>query len=89
MTFEHNTPVPMTCPECGGRSFSWIIEEVQFGDIQKYENDTFEEVGMKRGEVVGSDVEEEGVYCTNCDERRDRDELVPADEETTINQESA
>jgi predicted nucleic acid-binding Zn-ribbon protein len=87
MTSEKNTPVPMACPQCGGRSFSWVIEEVQFGDIQKYEDGTFEEVGMKRGEVVGSDVEDEGVYCTNCDERRDRDELVPADEVTIINQE--
>lgn len=89
MTPDKNTPTPMACPECGGRSFSWVIEEVQFGDIQKYEDGTFEEVGMKRGEVVGSDVENEGVYCTNCDERRDRDELVPADEVTTNDQEAA
>jgi formate-dependent nitrite reductase cytochrome c552 subunit len=89
MTPGKNTPTPMVCPECSGRSFSWIIEEVQFGDIQKYDDGTFEEVGMKRGEVVGSDVENEGVYCTNCDECRDRDELVPADEVTTIEQEAA
>lgn len=89
MTPGKTTPTPMACPECGGESFSWIIEEVQFGDVQTYDDGTFEEVGMKRGEVVGSDVEEEGVFCTNCDERRDRGELVPADEVTTIDQGAA
>ena len=89
MTPGKNTPTHMACLECGGRSFSWIIEEVQFGDVQKYDDGTVEEVGMKRGEVVGSDVENEGVYCTNCDERRDRDELVPTDEVATIDQEVA
>jgi len=82
-------PTPMACPECGGQSFSWIIEEVQFGDVQKYDDDTYTEIGMKRGEVIGSDVEEEGVFCTNCEERRDRDELVPADEVPTTKQEAA
>lgn len=79
----------LACPECGESYFSWIIEEVQFGIIHDHGDGQYSEEGRKRGEVVGSDVETEGVFCTTCEEARDRDELVPVDDTTGTSQEAA
>lgn len=70
----------MACPECGETKFSWVLREVQFGTVHRFPDGNFSEEGMKRGEVVGSDVEENGVFCTTCEEFRDRNELVPVEE---------
>ena len=83
------TSTILACPECGGSSFSWIVEEVQFGIIHDHGDGKYSEEGRKRGEVVGSDVETEGVFCTECGERRDRDELVPVDDTTGTSQGAA
>lgn len=67
----------LACPECGGTKFSWILQQVQFGIVHEFDEGQYSEEGQKMGEVTGSDVEENGVFCTECEEHRDRDELVP------------
>lgn len=73
-------PTVLACPECGEPSFSWIVEQVQFGTVSQYDDGSMIEEGMKMGEIVDDDVEENGVFCTTCDEFRERDELVPHEE---------
>lgn len=73
-------PTLLVCPKCREPSFSWIVEQVQFGTVHRYDDGTLYEEGMKMGEIVDDDVDENGVFCTTCDERRERDELVPAGE---------
>lgn len=71
----------LACPACGGTRFSWIIEEVQFGEIQRYPRDDgyhYDEVGLKRGDVVGTT--DDDPFCCGCDDHVDRDALVTADE---------
>lgn len=70
----------MACPDCGGTSFNWILEQVQNGTVHRSDDGRWYEEGMKMGEVVGSDVEENGVYCRGCDVVKDREDLVPLEE---------
>lgn len=70
--------ITLACPECGGKSFSWLVKEVQFGDMIGDGNGNRTGHGMKRGEVVGSDDEEP--FCTTCEKHVDADDLVPAAE---------
>lgn len=66
----------LVCPECGTEKFSWNVTQVQFG--RPFErNDNRSEIGDKMGPIVGDDVTEDGLFCTGCEERFDREELVP------------
>lgn len=79
----------LACPDCGGVSFSWIVSHVQFGTVQRVNTGQYSEVGKKMGPITGSDVDENGVFCTTCNEHRNRDELVPTDEAPTSDQAGA
>jgi hypothetical protein len=65
------------CPDCGEGRFSWIVEMVQFGTVTQYDTERKHAEGYEIGEVKGTDIGENGVFCTSCDEFRDVDELEP------------
>ena len=71
----------LQCPDCGDRRFNWIIKQVQFGNVHRFEDGTIDGEGMEMGEVVGSDFDELGPYCTGCDEHKNPDELVAVEED--------
>lgn len=85
MTRDLDEPTRMACPNCGGDEFSWITEQVQFGDVQYFpEHDTYDEVALGNGEIVGmarlnppGADEDEDLFCTDCDRYLSHDELVP------------
>jgi hypothetical protein len=70
----------LACPGCGGTRFSWILRQVQFGTVHNFDG-TYAEEGTKRGPVTGSDVDENGVFCVNCQKNRNHDDLVPYEED--------
>jgi hypothetical protein len=70
----------LQCPDCGNEQFSWIIEQVQFGNMHEFDNGQRDGEGMKMGSVTGSDLFEKGPWCTECDEHKDVDELVVAND---------
>lgn len=69
----------LKCPDCGEQRFNWILEQVQFGNIHEFEDGRRDGEGMEMGEVIDSDLHEEGPYCTTCDETKDLDTLVVVD----------
>jgi hypothetical protein len=69
----------LACPECLGKRFSWIIHQVNFGNVHRFPNGHVDVEAVKTGAVTGSDIDENGVFCVECNESRTYDELVPAD----------
>lgn len=72
-------PVPTTiciCPECGEPRFSWLLTQVQLGAVHRHADGQYSEEGYERGPVTGTDIDENGVFCVECAEFRDLDELV-------------
>ena len=70
----------LACPDCGCTAFSWVIQQVQYGTVYRTENSKYLEEMTANGDVVGSDVKENGVFCQECEELYDRDELILNDE---------
>jgi len=68
----------LACPECGGERFSWIIHQVQFGGVHRFENGHVDVEASKDGPITGSDIGENGIFCVECSEDRTYDDLVPA-----------
>ena len=66
----------LECPDCGEKRFSWILQQVQFGNIHEFENGRRDGEGTKMGEVLDADLHEEGPFCVDCAEHKDIDELV-------------
>lgn len=64
------------CPDCREQSFSWLIEQVQFGNIHELDSGKRDGEGMRMGQVLDTDLHTEGPYCTGCDEHKELDELV-------------
>jgi hypothetical protein len=48
----------LACPECGGERFSWIIYQVQFGGVHRFENGHVDVEASKDGPITGSDIGE-------------------------------
>jgi hypothetical protein len=69
------------CPECHGSRFSWEFTNIQFGEVYETVDGNFYEEALSNGPAVGSNVEEDGVFCTTCEEFRNREELVPEEED--------
>lgn len=69
----------LACPECGNERFSWIIHQVQFGEVHRFANGHIDVEATKNGPITDSDIDENGVFCVNCQEFRTYDELVPVD----------
>lgn len=69
----------LACPECGNRRFSWIIHQVQFGEVHRFANGHIDVEATKNGPITDSDIGENGVFCVECQESRTYDELVSAD----------
>jgi len=65
----------LQCPDCGGKSFNWILEIVQKGSVHKYDDGSIDGEGMELGEVVGSDMHD-GVWCQKCDDMKALENLV-------------
>lgn len=80
--FDSDVPTyeTMACPDCGTTKFSWILRQVQFGTVHRFDNGRFSEEGLKMGDITGSDVEKNGVFCTGCDRTKDREKLIPLEE---------
>lgn len=55
---------------------------MQFGTVHDFDG-TYGEEATKLGPITGSDVDENGVFCVECKEARDHDDLVPHEEETS------
>lgn len=70
----------LACPECENQRFSWIVEQVQFGNVHEFDSGARDGEGLKMGEVTDSDIDTNGAWCLECDEFRDLDELVIVDE---------
>jgi hypothetical protein len=79
---DNPTSTILACPVCGGTRFSWTIHAVQFGTVHDFDG-TYGEEATKLGPITGSDVDENGVFCVECKEDRDHDDLVPHEEETS------
>ena len=79
----------LVCPDCGTPRFSWIVEQVQFGHVHQFENNAGpphrDAEGMKMGEVVDTDIEENGVWCQECDGFVELDDLVTEAEYEELN----
>ena len=69
----------LVCPECGNGRFSWIIHQVQFGEVHRFVNGHIDVEATKNGPITDSDIGENGVFCVECQESRTYDELVSAD----------
>jgi len=69
----------LVCPECRGQRFSWIIHQVQFGNVYRFPSGHVDVEMMKNGPITDDDIEENGVFCVECGECRTYDELVPVD----------
>jgi hypothetical protein len=67
----------LACPECGNGRFSWIVHQVQFGDVHRFANGHLDVEATKNGPITDSDIGENGVFCVECEESRIYDELVP------------
>lgn len=69
----------LLCPDCHDGRFSVVLEQIAFGDMHEFGsgNRDFEVLDM--GEVIGDDIDDNGVYCTTCDKLVDVDELVMAE----------
>lgn len=82
MPQDNNTdrPVGLECPECGGQEFSYILRQVQFADAYETRDGTRSVEAYDQGPIVGDDINEEGLYCTECDDAYDMVELVPVSE---------
>ncbi len=64
------------CKVCGESRFSWLLTRVQFGAIHRSADGQYSEEGTEKGPITGTDVNENGVFCVECAEFRDLDELV-------------
>jgi hypothetical protein len=69
----------LACPDCGNGRFSWIIHQVQFGEVHRFANGHIDVEATKNGPITDSDIGENGVFCVECQESRTYDELVSAD----------
>jgi hypothetical protein len=69
----------LACPDCGNGRFSWIIHQVQFGEVHRFVNGHIDVEATKNGPITDSDIGENGVFCVECQESRTYDELVSAD----------
>jgi hypothetical protein len=67
----------LACPECGNGRFSWIIHQVQFGDVHRFASGDIDVEATKSGPITDSCIGEDGVFCVECEETRHYDELVP------------
>jgi predicted nucleic acid-binding Zn-ribbon protein len=72
----------LVCPDCGEDEFSYIVEEVQFGTVHEYDNGYRDVVMHANGDVKGTDIDENGVFCTDCNEFKEIDDLEPKVEVT-------
>lgn len=89
MSDTASTSTLLACPECGETSFSWIVHQVQFGIVHQFDADQYSEEGRKMGEITNSDVDENGVFCTTCEESRRHEDLVPANSVGTSGEENS
>lgn len=72
----------LVCPECRNARFSWKFTNIQYGEVyQTVDGKLYEEMS-KNGPGVGDDIDENGVFCVTCGEFRDRDELVPEQDQS-------
>lgn len=71
----------LRCPDCGGQRFSWILKQVQIGNIHQFDNGTIDGEGMEMGEVIGSDLSEKDPWCIKCAEHKRLVYLEVVDEE--------
>lgn len=68
----------LVCPECLEGHFSVALTQIAFGDMHEFENGHRDFETLDMGEVIDDDIDENGAYCTTCDEFREPDELVKA-----------
>jgi hypothetical protein len=71
----------LACPVCGEPTFSWMIHQVQFGTVHDFDG-RYDGEATKQGPVTDTDLETHGVFCVNCQDDRELDELVPYEEDT-------
>ena len=71
----------LVCPDCGNGRVSWIVHQVQFGDVHRFANGRIDVEVTKNGPITDSDIGENGVFCVDCQEFRTYEELVPGDAE--------
>jgi hypothetical protein len=69
----------LACAECDSGQFSWIVHQVQFGDVHRFASGDIDVEATKSGPITDSDIGENGVFCVECEESRTYDELVPFD----------
>lgn len=74
---NHDTGI-LECPDCGYKSFSFVAEIIQSGDVQQSEDGTRSVHAHEIENVIGDDIDEEGVHCRGCNNAYDLDELVLA-----------
>lgn len=79
MKAETQSAQLLVCGTCSGERFSWIVHQVQYGTVHRLpDSEPFEE-GCKMGEIVGDDIQKNGLFCVACEEFRSYDDLVLAD----------
>lgn len=66
----------LACPDCGEQTFSWAIEQVQFGNVHEHDNGDRHSEAVDTGPILGDDLEDKGPYCTTCDKHKELDDLV-------------
>lgn len=70
----------LVCPECRDGKFSWVVKQVNFGEVIEFPGGARDVEMHKYGEITGSDISENGVFCTTCEVEREMSELVPREE---------
>jgi hypothetical protein len=70
----------LQCPHCDGQRFSWIQQRVQFGDAFETVDGNLIVESKKPGPGTGDDINENGLYCTQCDTSVPKPDLVTANQ---------
>ena len=70
---------PLQCPTCGGQRFGYTIEQVHWGGAHEFESGHRNVESFKSGPITGSDVDDDGVMCTECTGEFQLDELERVD----------
>lgn len=72
----------LVCPDCGEEQFSWIANIVQFGVVVEHDSGHRHVITQKNENIAGSDIDENGVFCTGCSEDKEIADLEPKVEVT-------